>query len=69
MTYGTVNGPKLKRINELERFFQIFEKADHDPTPEMLHFLAGHGPFAKLARMNLKNLHDECSCGKKQTNE
>jgi len=40
---------------------------DHDPTPEMVHFLTGYRPFAaKLAQMNLKE-SDKCSCGSAQT--
>jgi len=41
--------------------------ADHDPTPEMVHFLTGHGPFAaKLAQMNLKE-SNKYTCGSAQT--
>jgi len=43
------------------------KEVDHDPTPEMVHLLTGHGPFAaKLAQMNLKE-NDECTCGSAQT--
>jgi hypothetical protein len=38
------------------------KEMDHDPTPEMVHFLTGHGSFAaKLAQMNLKE-SDKCTC-------
>jgi len=43
------------------------KEVDHDPMPEMVHFLTGHGAFvAKLAQMNLKE-SDKCSCGNAQT--
>jgi len=43
------------------------KEMDHDSTPEMVHFLTGHGPFAaKLAQMNLKE-SDKCSCSSVQT--
>jgi hypothetical protein len=43
------------------------KEVNHDPTPEMVHFLTGHGSFAaKLAQMNLKE-SDKCTCGRAQT--
>jgi len=43
------------------------KEMDHDPTPEMVHFLTGHGPFAvKLAQMNLKE-SNKYTCGSVQT--
>jgi len=42
------------------------KEADHDPTPEMVHFLTGYEPFAaKLAQMALKE-SDKCTCGSAQ---
>jgi len=38
------------------------KEVDHNPMPEMVRFLTGHGSFAaKLAQMNLKE-SDKCSC-------
>jgi len=42
------------KTNEHMKYIQIFpEKANHDPMPEMVHFLTRHEPFAvKMAQMN-----------------
>ncbi|KAH0945800.1 hypothetical protein HN011_002044 [Eciton burchellii] len=50
-----------------EIYPDLRSRKDVDPTPEMVHFLMGHGPFAaKLAQMNLKK-SDKCMCGSAQT--
>jgi len=69
MMCGITDDLKQKKANGYMKYIQIStrKKADHDPTPEMVHFLTGHGSFAaKLAQMNLKD-SDKCTSGSEQT--
>jgi len=57
---------KSQWIHEIYSDLRNRKKTDHDPTPEMIHFLTEHGLFAaKLVQMNLKN-SDKCTCSSKQ---
>jgi len=58
---------KGKWTHEIYPDLRSKKEVNHDPTPEMVHFLTGHGPFAaKLAQMNLKE-SDKYTCGSAQT--
>jgi len=55
MSYGTIDGSKLKWTHEISPNLQSRKQAD-DSTPEMIHFLTGYGSFAaKLVQMKLKD--------------
>jgi len=46
------DGWKQRKANGHTKYSDLRSRKemDHDPTPEMVHFLTGHGPFAaKLA--------------------
>jgi len=69
MIYGITDGLKQKRANGHMKYIQIStveKNHDHDPTPEMIHFLTGHEPAAKLEQMNLKD-SNKCTYGSEQT--
>jgi len=61
------NRKKMQWTYEIYLDLYIRKQADHDPMPEMIHFLTEHKPFAaKLAQMNLKDI-DKCTCDNEQT--
>jgi len=53
-------------IHEIYPDIRSRKEMDHDPTPEMVHFPTGPGPFAKLAQMNLK-VSDKYTAHKQQS--
>jgi len=52
-------------IQEIFSNLQSRKQADHDSTPETLHFLTGYGSFAAKLAHDFKDIN-ECSCGKEQ---